>query len=737
MSGVFTDEQRSKLLACINKIFLRSGFDSFERFRLYKENKSCFIDYKPVYPEIQVISKSDDKTYIDNLKIMTAQNLYDSKTGEIVKLTDKLSKQLNITEPPINWWASEKWDGIRALWDGEKIISRGSGVGKPKVYTYVPEWFKMTLPPGVALDGEIWIGRGMFQKTSRLSTLKPGKSYTEKQINDIWVGTEDPPVIFKVFDIPNEAAPFEQRMRLLQTIVRDRKDCWTKLNYPGKRIFPLQFTEQVKIKSMEQLVNLYTKLTSEGAEGIMLRASGSPYEIKRSKYMLKYKIKEDAECIVRGYTPGEGRLKGLLGSINCEILEDGKPSGVFTQIGTGLTDSQRENYIIPNHPEAIPIGSIVSFSYMEMTKDNIPRHPVYRGIRDDIKKPKNDVTVKQVKYILTKLMNKISASKEQNWQFKARYYKQAIDILNDTMQLNTVEDYIKVFRENGMQLKDEENFKAKNGSWKSTILQKIDIILKTGEVDNISMDLETLAIENLTKIPGIGPAKASELYKTEEITTITDLIEIYSVNKKVINDKQAIGLKHYDDLQKRIPRSEMNSWKDILEETFNETLTELNETGKLVITGSYRREKPDSGDIDALITTDEYNKDLMNTFYNNLVKKNIISPENVISKGPIKIMAVAAIDEIHRHLDIFYYTSDVYPFALLFTTGSKELNVNMRNHAIRKGYSLNERNLTRNSPSGPTVSEDEYIRVISKPKPETEDDIFKFLDFRYLAPKDR
>ena len=213
--------------------------------------------------------------------------------------------------------------------------------------------------------------------------------------------------------------------------------------------------------------------------------------------------------------------------------------------------------------------------------------------------------------------------------------------------------------------------------------------------------------------------------------------EIYDVNKKVINDKQAIGLKHYDDLQKRIPRAEMNTWKEILEETFNETLAELKETGKLVITGSYRREKLDSGDIDALITTDEYNKDLMNTFYINLVKKNIISPENVISKGPIKIMAVAAINEIHRHLDIFYYTSDVYPFALLFTTGSKELNVNMRNHAIRKGYSLNERNLTHNSPSGPPVSEDEYIQVISKPKPETEDDIFKFLDFRYLAPKDR
>ena len=732
-----SDSQRQKLLKCLNMISMQSGFDSFENFRKYKENKTSFTGYKAVYPEVQVISTSDDKTYIDNLKVMTAQNLYDSKSGNIIKLTDKLSKELKILEPPINWWASEKWDGIRALWDGEKIISRGSGIGKPKVYTYVPEWFKMTLPPGIALDGEIWIGRGLFQKTSRLSTIKPGKSYTETQINDIWAGKEDPPVIFKVFDIPTEKSPFEQRMKMLQTIVKDRKDYWDQLKYDGKKVFPLQFTEQVKIKSMEQLVNLYTKLTSVGAEGIMLRASGSPYETKRSKYMLKYKIKEDAECIVRGYTPGEGRLKGLLGSLNCEILTDSKPSGIFTQIGTGLTDSQRENYIISGHPEEIAIGSVVSFSYMEMTKDGIPRHPVYRGIRDDITKQPESISVSQVKQILTKIMNKIAASKEQNWSFKVKYYKQAIGILNDAMVLNSVENYIKVFRENGMQLKDEENFKAKNGIWKSTILQKIDTILKTGEVDNISADLEVVAVENLTKVPGIGPAKASELYRDEEITTIAELKELYSINKKIINDKQAIGLVHYDDLQKRIPRSEMNNWEEILKDTFDKTLKELNETGKLVITGSYRREKKDSGDVDALITTDVHNKDLMNTFYTNLIKENIISPENIISKGPIKMMAVATIDEIYRHLDIFYYTMDVYPFALLFTTGSKELNTNMRTHALKLGYSLNERNLTHNSPSGPAVTKQEYTAVIGKGNPETEKDIFDFLKMKYLAPRDR
>ncbi len=733
--------QVEKLKECLVKLALKSGFDSLDDFARYKEKNNCDANYVAVYPEIQIISKSDDKTYVDNLKVMTAQNLYDNKSGDIIKLTDEMSKKLNITEPPIGWWASEKWDGIRALWDGEKMISRGSGVGKPKVYTYIPEWFKNTLPPGIPLDGEIWIGRGLFQKTSRLSTLKPGKSYTEEQIEKIWTGDTEPPVIFKVFDVPNDSRPFEKRMSFLQTIVKDRKICWNSLVYPGKKIFPLQFTEQVKIKSMEQLVNLYTKLTSEGAEGIMLRAPGSPYQTKRSKYMLKYKIKEDAECILREYIPGDGKYKGMLGSLKCELITDGKPNGIFTQIGTGLNDSQRENYKNVNSSDYIPIGSIISFSYMEMTKEGVPRHPVYRGIRDDMPVPKQmKIPVKDVKIILSKLIAKIVSEKEANWTFKVKSYKQANEILKDNMELKSVEDYIKVLRDGDMKLAGEESFKAKNGNWKSSILQKIDSILKTGQTDGISLtkqDPRALAIENLTKIPNVGPSTAGKIYDTEEITTVEELKYLYSINKEILNDKQAIGLKHYDDLMLRIPRKEMDEWNEILKDIFAETMTELSITGELILAGSYRRKTPDSGDIDALITTDTKNPRVMTTFYNNLVKRNIIKPSDIIAKGPTKIMAVASIDEYYRHLDIFYHPKETFPFAILFTTGSKEFNVKMRKFALEKGYSLNEQNLTKKSTAGQKVTQTEYMSSINKEFPKTERDIFDFLGYGYISPEMR
>jgi len=738
--------KKSALEKCLINLALNSGFDSFVKFKNYKENTECFSGYKAVYPKIQDISKVDDKIYVKNLKVMAGQNLYDSKTGSIIKLSDKLSKELGINEPPINWWASEKWDGIRALWDGEKIVSRGSGIGNPKVYTYVPPWFISILPPGIALDGEIWIGRGMFQSTGKLSNIKPGSSYSLKEIDDIWSGKDGNPVIFKVFDVPSHEGPFEKRMAFLQNVVLDRRRCWEQLDYPNKNIYPLQFTEQIKIQSMEQLVNLYTNLTSNGAEGIMIRAPRSPYEEKRSKYMLKYKIKEDAECIVRGYLQGDGRLQGMLGALRCEMIKDGKATGVFSNIGTGFSDFQRKYYNVPASSEYIPLGSIVSFSYMEMTNDGIPRHPVYRGIRFDIKNPKKIESkkieskktdtkkdVKRVKFVLSQITNKIASSKEPNWQFKIKKYKEAIAILSDDLVLNTTEDYIKALRDGGMSLVDEEKYKQKNGTWKSSIVQKIDGILKTGTSDGIEIEEDNT--EDLLKIAGIGPATASKLYNEFNITNVEELKEMYKLNKNIINSKQAIGLTHYDDLLKRIPRTEMNNWRDILTSIFQDTLDSLNLEGSLIISGSYRREKEDSGDVDVLIISKIYNELLMNLFYRNLLEAGILKEENVMASGGTKIMAVAKILDTFRHVDIFYFSSDVFPFALLFTTGSKEFNLKMRSHALKLGFSLNERNLTKKS--GGLVSEDEYNAKINKKAPESEEDIFNFLDYKYIEPRYR
>ena len=54
------------------------------------------------------------------------------------------------------WLMSEKLDGVRAYWDGQKLISRGG-----KIFS-APAWFIKDFPP-FALDGELWSKRRDFE----------------------------------------------------------------------------------------------------------------------------------------------------------------------------------------------------------------------------------------------------------------------------------------------------------------------------------------------------------------------------------------------------------------------------------------------------------------------------------------------------------------------------------------------------------------------------------------------
>ncbi len=64
---------------------------------------------------------------------------------------------------PTNWWISEKFDGVRAIWNKDKFISKnGSDINKSKKLMFlgkiipVPNFFKDMMPVGVILDGELW-----------------------------------------------------------------------------------------------------------------------------------------------------------------------------------------------------------------------------------------------------------------------------------------------------------------------------------------------------------------------------------------------------------------------------------------------------------------------------------------------------------------------------------------------------------------------------------------------------
>src|SRR5690349_7230043 len=90
-------------------------------------------------------------------------------------------------------------DGVRAYWDTVRLISRRGNE------LHVPDWFIDRIPK-IPLDGELWMGRGTFEKLTSL--LVP----------PIHEGNEWNQLGYYLFDLPSSVAPYEERLRGLEEL---------------------------------------------------------------------------------------------------------------------------------------------------------------------------------------------------------------------------------------------------------------------------------------------------------------------------------------------------------------------------------------------------------------------------------------------------------------------------------------------------------------------------------------
>jgi DNA polymerase beta len=186
---------------------------------------------------------------------------------------------------------------------------------------------------------------------------------------------------------------------------------------------------------------------------------------------------------------------------------------------------------------------------------------------------------------------------------------------------------------------------------------------------------------------------------------------------------QKLGLQYYEDIQKRIPRTEMKAHEDLL-------LGELPQGMKGTIVGSYRRGAETSGDIDMLITMDVGQDERTRAFHayvKGLRDKGYIVEE--LSKGDQKHLSIVRLapDATARRLDLLVIPVEQFPYALLYFTGSSDFNVGFRRHALKQGYTLNEHEM---KPKEKSNAKD-------VPSVKTEEDVFAFLGLEYKEPKER
>jgi DNA ligase-1 len=233
------------------------------------------------------------------------------------------------------WMVSEKLDGVRAIWTGTEFISRA---GKP---INAPNWFKSKMPM-CELDGELWLGRGQFQKCVGIVRKK-------QPVDSEWIRIK-----YMVFDMPSINKPFEERYDMLQ--------CLLMTNTVSSAV------EQEDIQDDNHRQEIYNKIVRNGGEGTIYRHPQSMYEERRSPYMLKEKPIATDEAVVVGYQEGEGKHTGRMGALLCRWQDKD------IKVGTGFTDDERED------PPSI--GATITFSYQELTNDGMPRFPVYITVRD-------------------------------------------------------------------------------------------------------------------------------------------------------------------------------------------------------------------------------------------------------------------------------------------------------------------------------------------------------------------
>jgi DNA ligase-1 len=238
-----------------------------------------------------------------------------------------------------DYWVSEKYDGLRGFWDGQRLWTRGGEA------VIAPAWFTAPLPKQ-PLDGELWAGRGQFERAA--STVR-----SQTPNDAAWREMR-----FMVFDLPAHGGDFTARLAALRQLLPITGAPW---------VVPVP---QERATTHAALQALLAKTEKMGGEGLMLHRGSSLYRAERNNDLLKVKSYEDAEARVVGHVGGKGRHAGRLGALLVET-RDGKRF----KLGSGLSDAQRE------HPP--PVGTWVTYRYNGTHASGLPRFARFMRVRTD------------------------------------------------------------------------------------------------------------------------------------------------------------------------------------------------------------------------------------------------------------------------------------------------------------------------------------------------------------------
>jgi DNA polymerase IV len=244
-------------------------------------------------------------------------------------------------------------------------------------------------------------------------------------------------------------------------------------------------------------------------------------------------------------------------------------------------------------------------------------------------------------------------------------------------------------------------------------------------------------------IYGVGTSQAQQ-WLAQGFRTLDDLKA-----KAKLSPNQLLGIEHYDDLNTRIPRREVEALGTVV----RKGAQQVDPNVELIIGGSYRRGAETSGDIDFIITKpNTESSSELRPFLDDLVHR--LEAEGFLvarlassrsgsdgSKwhGCCVLPKISGFNDenyrpIWRRIDFLLVPETEIGAALLYFTGNDIFNRSIRLLASKKGMRLNQRGLYKDVMRGPQrvkVTEGELVEGRDERR------IFEILGVKWREPHER
>jgi DNA polymerase IV len=278
------------------------------------------------------------------------------------------------------------------------------------------------------------------------------------------------------------------------------------------------------------------------------------------------------------------------------------------------------------------------------------------------------------------------------------------------------------------------------------LAHKIEEIVRTGRLRRLEEAMKEPnheVRELFLKIYGVGLKQANK-WIHQGYRTLDDLR-----SKVKLNEGQLVGIEHFDDLNTRIPRKEVEALGNCVKRAAHS----IDARVELLIGGSYRRGSDSSGDIDMIITKKGTTSSTeLVPFLSELIKR--LSSQEFFTASLASVRSangskwhgccVLPKDDfpgeqseyrpVWRRIDLLLVPETEYGAALIYFTGNDIFNRSMRLLALKKGMRLNQRGLysgVMRGPGGITYNEGDLVEGRDEKK------IFKALGVQWRAPHQR